>query len=629
LEDIVSIIFLPLYFTISGLSTDLGLLNNGITWGFTIAICVLAYSGKFGGCTLAARFAGFSWREASTIGSLMSCKGLVELIVLNVGLSAGILSPRVFAMFVLEALLLTFMTTPAVVLLYPPEMRKRVTATGASFAHADDGTGEATPSRLQFRRGNGGDDDFDRKDRFLVVLDKIEHLPGMMSLTQLIQPPPSYQEEDPNPREPSGSSGSSRDSHKRAATPGSQATGHEQAISLDALRLIEITERTSGVMKYSSFSTDVLLQTDPLLTIFRTFVELGGSGGGMGSEVKMVPHEDLATCVKEEAVHRESQMVLVPWIPPTYHHSHAEHDGPDALPTEPNTPRHVSINPFENLFKTGAGGASGSKHPSSALHSQFIRNVFAQCPADVMLYVDQEQSSSFKKGFSAGKHHLFLPFFGGPDDRLALEFVVQLCAANPRVSATIVRLIKREAEAELSAFNSTEKQQGTKIGEEERNERLNALTVGSATQTAFPDTVYGHASTQTRLHSETADNVLWGRYATPPAPHPALSRISYETVHTPLPLHTLIDHISASAATLRPRISRGGPKARFLVVCGRSRRLAVESHHAELKTVIEEHGNADVGSEVRKTVGDVAAAIVLSQCDANVAVLQAAHVALD
>jgi Kef-type K+ transport system membrane component KefB len=91
----VSIIFLPLYFTLSGLSTDLGLLNNGknplyrkaptrfssyifkgMTWGYTIAICVVAFTAKFGGCSLAARFAaGFNWREASTIGSLMSCKG--------------------------------------------------------------------------------------------------------------------------------------------------------------------------------------------------------------------------------------------------------------------------------------------------------------------------------------------------------------------------------------------------------------------------------------------------------------------------------------------------------------------------------------------------------------------------
>lgn len=109
LEDMVSIIFLPLvsiqkrshglltnsslqYFTISGLNTNLGLLNDGITWGFTIAICVLAFTGKFGGCTVAAKSCGFGWRESSTIGALMSCKGLVELIVLNVGLQAGILT---------------------------------------------------------------------------------------------------------------------------------------------------------------------------------------------------------------------------------------------------------------------------------------------------------------------------------------------------------------------------------------------------------------------------------------------------------------------------------------------------------------------------------------------------------
>jgi len=115
LNDMVSIIFLPLYFTLSGLSTDLGLLNNGITWGYTIAIILTAFVGKFGACALAARyFAGFNWTESTAIGSLMSCKGLVELIVLNVGLSAGILSQRVFSMFVLEALVLTFMTTPLV-----------------------------------------------------------------------------------------------------------------------------------------------------------------------------------------------------------------------------------------------------------------------------------------------------------------------------------------------------------------------------------------------------------------------------------------------------------------------------------------------------------------------------------
>lgn len=81
------------YFTLSGLNTNLGLLDNGrsskmlcfcllflhnfagITWAFTIAIACLAFLGKFGGCTIASRLSGFSWRESSTIGALMSCKG--------------------------------------------------------------------------------------------------------------------------------------------------------------------------------------------------------------------------------------------------------------------------------------------------------------------------------------------------------------------------------------------------------------------------------------------------------------------------------------------------------------------------------------------------------------------------
>ena len=81
-EDLVSALFLPLYFALSGLSTNLGLLDNGITWGYTIGILAIAFFGKVAGGTLAARVGGLVWRESFTIGALMSCKGLVELIVL-------------------------------------------------------------------------------------------------------------------------------------------------------------------------------------------------------------------------------------------------------------------------------------------------------------------------------------------------------------------------------------------------------------------------------------------------------------------------------------------------------------------------------------------------------------------
>jgi Kef-type K+ transport system membrane component KefB len=71
----LSLIDLPQYFTLSGLRTNLGLLNNGITWGYTILICVFAFISKFFACAIAARLFGFNLRESSAIGSLMSCKG--------------------------------------------------------------------------------------------------------------------------------------------------------------------------------------------------------------------------------------------------------------------------------------------------------------------------------------------------------------------------------------------------------------------------------------------------------------------------------------------------------------------------------------------------------------------------
>jgi Kef-type K+ transport system membrane component KefB len=82
IEDLVAALFLPLYFALSGLSTNLGLLDNGITWGYVMAIIVLAFAGKIIGGTLAAKSCKLVWRESFSIGVLMSCKGLVELIVL-------------------------------------------------------------------------------------------------------------------------------------------------------------------------------------------------------------------------------------------------------------------------------------------------------------------------------------------------------------------------------------------------------------------------------------------------------------------------------------------------------------------------------------------------------------------
>jgi len=82
IEDLISTLFLPLYFALSGLNTNLGLLDSGIVWAYVVCVVSIAFFAKLIGATLAARANGLVWRESFAIGSLMSCKGLVELIVL-------------------------------------------------------------------------------------------------------------------------------------------------------------------------------------------------------------------------------------------------------------------------------------------------------------------------------------------------------------------------------------------------------------------------------------------------------------------------------------------------------------------------------------------------------------------
>lgn len=112
LEDLVRIMFLPAFFAFTGMRTQIGLLSTQRDWAVCGLIIVVATFGKFGGTTIAAKLSGLQWREASALGILMNTRGLVELIVLNIGLDMGVLSPTLFAMLVVMALVTTFMTTP-------------------------------------------------------------------------------------------------------------------------------------------------------------------------------------------------------------------------------------------------------------------------------------------------------------------------------------------------------------------------------------------------------------------------------------------------------------------------------------------------------------------------------------
>lgn len=111
-EDIALVFFLPLFFAFTGLRTQIGLINSPELWGICILLIFISILGKLGGCTIAARLVGESWKNSFIVGTLMNTRGLMELVALNIGYEMGVLPPEIFVILILMALTTTFMTTP-------------------------------------------------------------------------------------------------------------------------------------------------------------------------------------------------------------------------------------------------------------------------------------------------------------------------------------------------------------------------------------------------------------------------------------------------------------------------------------------------------------------------------------
>lgn len=426
------------------------------------------------------------------------------------------------------------------------------------------------------------------------MLDKVEHLPAMMSLTQLIHPSPPL----PHPSDHSSIS--------------SLRLSSRREVSIDALRLIELSDRVSAVMKGSA--TETLVRTDPTLEIYRTFGDINGVD--VTTSLAIVSFDDLAVGVADHARNNTSHLVLLPWLPPSHDSDPPRDPTSDSHPPVP-THHHSSTNPFDALFRATHGGAAST----TVVHSQFVRGVFLQCTdIDVALYIDPVARSPGDVFRKSTTYHLVLPFFGGPDDRMALEWIVQLCS-SVRVSATVIRVRKEDIveevreppEAHISS--DAEKRQGIPILEHPTLQH---------TITSVMDTVYQH-NTQTRLQSDTADNITWGLYAEggeeadglSEVAKEALVRVEFSEMRIPKPLHTIVGRVNEIVDMMSQK------NARVLVMVGRSRRLAVEDHTAELKEVL--YARKPIGGEVRRTIGDVGTALVASGVKAGVVVLQAAN----
>ena len=378
--------------------------------------------------------------------------------MLNVGLSAGIINQRLFSMFVVEALVLTFITAPFTVWIYPARHRPGYTGLKSKKGISEDNEDQAIVPRSN--TGSGGRE---FTSRIMVVLQKIEHLSAVMFLTQMLEPPtPKYA----SPTVASSSTAASKrasmaedggdlsiDSiHGHGHTAGHVEPGSVQhsasapshagpVVHVDALRLIELTGRTYSVMQ--SAEKDQMLLTDDALQLYRQFGRLRGLD--ITPHISIVQADSFPTSVSDHAGGLESELVVIPWTIPNVGNSTALIDPISSVTAEKEGlaagTSSSALSPFDHIF--------GSESTNSPMYSHFIRRVFSETSSDLALFVDRGFGSS--ADFTPGSgQHVFLPFLGGPDDRLALRLVVQLCQ-HSNVSATVVRVSRNEEDASSEA----------------------------------------------------------------------------------------------------------------------------------------------------------------------------------
>jgi len=121
LESVTLVLLLPLFFAFTGLRTSIGTIGGAEMWLYCALIILTAVAGKFGGSTLASRAAGVTWRNALALGVLMNTRGLMELVILNIGFELGVINQALFSMMIIMALVTTFLTTPLLEAINPAQ----------------------------------------------------------------------------------------------------------------------------------------------------------------------------------------------------------------------------------------------------------------------------------------------------------------------------------------------------------------------------------------------------------------------------------------------------------------------------------------------------------------------------
>ncbi|PVH86076.1 hypothetical protein DL98DRAFT_545837 [Cadophora sp. DSE1049] len=567
IEDLVSVIFLPLYFALSGLGTNLGALNDGITWGYVIGVIAIAFAGKIVGGTVAARANKLVWRESFTIGCLMSCKGLVELIVLNIGLQARILSTRTFTMFVVMALVTTVATTPLVLALYPPWYQKKLEAWKRGEIDWEGNRlipeGNSPTESVEKLRNN--------QVRKLLVYLRLDSLPSLFTFIALLggdRATVSTKIHKAKTELATVPEGESSDT--------TSVVTSKRPLEVHGVRILELTERTSSVMQSSEL--DDYGRRDPVVNAFRTFAQLNNVA--VSGDVSIVPEDSYAETLTSQASDHSSDLVLIPWNDSDSSTEFGTvHDSLSASVQDAFIQKTLETATCNTavFYNRGFGG------PSTAPEPRLARTI-----SGLSLRSHRDATTS---PIADRSHHVYFPFFGGADDRVALRFVLQL-AQNSNVTVTVVH------------FN-TPIQSGSEKTPEVTNESAQSAIPSNSSRLTIAERV----DTET-MYATAAQDVALLHTLRDSLSASLTSRVVFVDVATTTPISDCLNHA-------RQEIGQSPKNAGDLIVVGRGKHSRImENFHVN-------------NYEMRKTLGHIAEAIISGGVRASVLVIKAGAIAQD
>lgn len=349
------------------------------------------------------------------------------------------------------ALVTTFATTPLVSLLFPPWYQRKLAAwkrgeiewDGTRRAH-EDSSDEASITQDKLQTND---------IRKLLVTLRLDSLPSLFTFVTLLGG-----ESDPAAPKTHPSKHSKTETHDRAFESGPNS--HKRPLEIHGLRLLELTERLSSVMKESEL--DEWSNRDPVVNAFHTFGQLNNVA--VSGEVQLVPEGSYADILAERASQRRSDMILLPWSETG---STSEVTALGFSEAAQSTFTNAAYNHFVTKFLAQApcNTAVFVNNGFGALPKEEIRGIH-RTPTDLSLRSGTAQHVATAPLMDRS-HHVFLPFEGGADDRAALRFVLML-VRNLHVTATIRLVSSSSSSSHVSGIKDENSSNGTTNNNDDR-----------------------------------------------------------------------------------------------------------------------------------------------------------------